>query len=301
MKATSVVIANLVWVLSAPLSLFGSGAQEDFTSPDAAVQALVAAIQDPDAVRFQTVVGPEMAEVWVSGDPERDTLERTDFLAQARQFSLRENAGNPNRVVLYVGAPAKPFPAPLVRTPEGWHFDSKVGALELTIQRIRRNESAVRDLCRRYVRAQFDYFNRNLSFAQKIRSAPGRKDGLFWQDDGLADESPVGPLFARAAFAEAVDAAPEPFFGYYFKVLPAQPPSTQGVALDQRAVSERERGFALIAWPAKYGATGIESFLISNLGVIYYKDLGRDTLRDAPLIEYFHPDDSWDQVPPGDQ
>jgi hypothetical protein len=165
---------------------------------------------------------------------------------------------------------------------------------------IERNEIAVLELCGRYFDAQWEYFEgyhspgRGHVFAQKIRSAAGKQDGLFWPESGGAGESPMGPLFARAAFnEEQPDGGPVPYFGYFFKALPAQGPAAPGGNQDYR----QGTGFALAAWPAAYGVTGRRIFLLSHAGEIYFKDLGPETVRTASAMTAFNPDRSWTRIP----
>jgi len=163
------------------------------------------------------------------------------------------------------------------------------------------NESAVRDICLNYVEAQFTYLraghgeNGRLVFAQKIRSSPGRRDGLFWPQNDTADESPMGPRFAAAAIAED-PAGARPWFGYYFKILLTQAPPVTGGERDYRVDGRLIGGFALIAWPAEHGVTGVRSFVVSHLGDVYAKDLGADTHRAALGMTAFAPDRSWKKI-----
>lgn len=275
--------------------------QYAFTSPSAAVRALVSAVETYNYARLQNILGTEMVAVWSSEDPERDAIERARFLDGRWRTRLREEADDPNRMILYMGQTVSPFPAPLVRAERGWYFDSHAGALELANRRRIRNEAAAVELCQRYLEAQIEYFQRTSSYARRVRSAPGLKNGLYWSDDGEADESLIGPYLARAVFNESGNVAPKPFFGYYFKSLVAQGPEAPGGILDYRGSGELTRGFALIAWPAQYGASGVNSYLVNQRGEIYQKDLGIDTGTAAPKTEMFNPDQSWIKIPPSSE
>jgi hypothetical protein len=246
------VVVSLVAVVPIPGA---SGAQEQFASPEAAVSAFVAALADGSHQRIQAVLGAEMADHWST----RDMAERASLLEAVRHGK---------------------FSVPLTRTENGWQFDQHAAVSGLVEQRIYRNESAVVELCRRYVEAQFEYFQETHTFAQSIRSTPGQRDGLYWSIEGATDESPLGPSFARAAFVESSGGDPTPYFGYYFKVISS-------------AVSH---GFALIAWPAQHGATGRRSFIIDHLSELYSQDLGGDTPHRAAAIESFTPDRGWTRI-----
>jgi len=279
---------------------FGAPArsQETFASPDEAANALLVALETDDYPLFLAVAGQQVAGFWNTGDPEKDALDRSRFVDAARRKGVREDAWKGERRLLYVGQIEQPFPAPLVKTAAGWRFDDDAGLRELLTRRIRRNEIAAIELCERFHDAEYEYFGMARggvrSFATKIRSTPGQHDGLFWSDGGEEDESPMGPPFAAAAFAESQPAdGARPLFGYYFKILPAQGPDAAGGALDYRSNGRLHKGFALIAWPAEYGIDGTRSFLINHFGNVYQKDLGADTGRIAGTMTVFNPDQSW--------
>jgi hypothetical protein len=199
-----------------------------------------------------------------------------------------------------MGGMEEPFPAPLMKTEAGWRFDGEEGSSELAIRRIRRNEIAAVELCRRFREAEFEFRGSDRdgppAFAQKIRSTPGQHDGLVWFHDEV-DESPLGPPFAAAEFSERrLSGQMQPLFGYYFKILVAQGPAAPGGALDYRVNGRLSRGFALIAWPARYGVDGLRSFLINHFGDVYQKDLGAGTGGLAPAVAAFNPDPSWTRL-----
>jgi len=275
-----------------------NGLQATFASPDEAANALLVALESDDYSLFLSVAGQQMAGFWSTGDPERGALDRGRFVEAAHRKWIQKDAGKGEGRMLYAGRIEQPFPAPLVKTDSGWRFDDDVGSKELATRRIRRNESAAIELCQRFHEAQYAYFRMAQggvrSFSQKIRSTPGQRDGLFWSDGGEKDESPLGPPFAAAAFAERqpIEGA-RPLFGYYVKILSGQGPDAAGGALDYRTNGRLRKGFALIAWPAEYGIDGTQSFLINHLGDIYQKDLGAETGRIAGTMMVFNPDRSW--------
>jgi len=278
-----------------------NGPQTVFATPDDAANALLDALASGDYSLFLAVAGPQMAQFWVAGDPEKDPCDRERFAEAARRNGIQTDNATENRRTLYAVSVAQPFPAPLVKTDSGWRFDDDAGSRELAARRIRRNEIAVIELCLRFREAEYTYFGMFTggaqAFAARIRSTPGQHDGLFWSELGAEDESPLGPPFAAAAYAErqAADGT-QPLFGYYFKILPAQGPDAGGGVLDYRTKGQLRKGFALIAWPAEYGADGTQSFLLNHFGDIYQKDLGADTARIAEGMAAFNPDRSWRRI-----
>ncbi len=168
------------------------------------------------------------------------------------------------------------------------------------------NEAAVISVCASYIEAQFIYFRTDhnaggfLEFAQRVRSTPGRHDGLYWAIEGDEDESPMGPQFAAAAITEPSSGVEShPYFGYYFKILLSQGPEASGGARDYRIAGHLIGGFGLVAWPAEYGVSGVHSFLVNHLGDLYTRDLGPDTQRAATGITTFAPDRSWTKLSSG--
>jgi hypothetical protein len=214
--------------------------------------------------------------------------------------NVRVQIRNSSRVVLYIGL-VDPFPLELFQTDSGWQFDGPSGIRQLLRRRIRRNQLAAIEMCRRYVEAQWNSIGHQASetkaFSPRISSSPGRQDGLYWSDPEAAEESPLGPRFARAAFAEQDGLNhPQPYFGYYFKALHRQGPAAPGGALDYLVNGRMVNGFALLAWPAEYGRTGVVSYLINHSGDIYQRDLGKGTHSSALTMVEFNPDASWKKV-----
>ena len=266
-----------------------------FATPEEAASALLHAIQMGDYPQFLSIAGSRMVEFWYAGDPERDEIRRHLFLDTARHRGFGVAPQTADRAMLYVGDRAQLFPAPLVKTGSGWRFDDESGFAELKARRIRRDEIAAVESCRRFQSAEFSYFGAETAFAQKIRCSPGKHDGLVGSDNGDEDGSPVGPAFAAAAFAEQQPwDKPRPFFGYYFKIVPAQVPDSQSkwVGLSQAPTES----VALIAWPAEYGISGIRTFVINDLGDLYAQDLGPKTETAISTMTVFRPDSSWSRV-----
>ena len=290
-------VAFISWLLPV-LTVAAPPDQKSFASPAAVVSAFVAAVESRSDSLLAAVMGPGAIMALRAANEDRDGRETVSLLDSIRPVRLRSVPGSPNQMVLLTGTGDR-LSLPMVLTPSGWRFDGDAGAKEIIKRRIRRNEMAAIESSYRYLDAQLDYARSHAeggaaSFASRIRSSPGRQDGLFWSEGEPGFESPLGPGFARAAFAEQpADAAPKPHFGYYFKVLLAQGPDAPGGALNYRVDGGLRKGFALIAWPAEYGMSGLHSFLVSQAGDVYRKDLGAGTARSAASMTVFNPDCSW--------
>jgi len=277
-----------------------AASQVVFQTPEQAGRALIASIESGDQPRFLSIAGPLMGPLLNSGDKERDRFERARLVDAAHRRGIRIASRGADRSELYVGDIPQAFPAPLVKTDLGWRFDEEAGARETTARRIQANEKAVQELCRRFRDAEFAAYAQGpggrSTYAETVRSGPGKHDGLFWHGANDEDESPIGPLFA-AAFMEGGPGEPAvPLFGYYFKILTAQGPDAPGGTADYHVNGELRSGFALIAWPARYGVTGVRSFLINHLGDLYRKDLGVDSADAAGSLSVYNPDSSWSRV-----
>ncbi len=220
-----------------------------------------------------------------SGDPAEDKDSRAEFARRAHEkMEVQMEPSNPNRAVIIAGNQNWPFPVPLIRTKAGqWHFDSARGKVEILARRVGRNELVAIDVCRAYVEAQMEYASRDrdgngvLEYAQKIVSAPGKKNGLYFEGE---PDNLVPKAFADAAAALAAEGKkPTPYHGYYFRVLTAQGPDAPGGARTYVVKGQMIGGFALIAYPAEYGVSGIKTFIVNHRGVVYEKDLGSATRR----------------------
>ena len=275
-----------------------------YESPEAAVAAVVAALNARDVDALVAVFGPENQDVALTGDAEQDRETWSEFLGAYNTFHIIETEGD--RATLYIGRDRWPFPAEIVTTEAGWAFDAEGAREEVRLRRIGLNELDVIDLMHRYVRAQAAYRASDPdgdglpSFAAGILSSPGSRDGLYWPDEPGAPESPVGDFIARAAADgysfEGVDVEAEPYLGYYFRVLQKQGPSAPGGALDYRVDGRMLAGHALLAFPADYGEAGIMSFMVGEAGTVYEADLGDETLEIAGAIESFDPGEGWAPV-----
>jgi hypothetical protein len=273
-----------------------------FNTPQQAADALVVAAEAFDTGALEKLFGPEVQGTVLSGEYAQDRQRATDFAARAREkkrVSVDPKTGT--RAVLLVGNEDWPFPIPLVKRGGKWSFDAKAGRQELLYRRIGSNELDAIEICRGYVEAQHEYalqkregFDVN-QYAQRIISTPGTQDGLAWQRPDGTWDGPVGEATARA-IAQGYTSRAEPYHGYFFKVLKGQGPAAPLGKMDYVVEGVMIGGFALAAAPAKYGTTGIKTFIVSNDGVVYEKDFGPATLDEFKKMERFNPDRSWNPV-----
>ncbi len=277
-------------------------AQTKFKSPTAAMQALVAAARANDAAKLLAILGPEAEALMSSGDAVEDAADLRRFVARASERMRFETLAD-GAVIAHLGRQATPFAIPLVKAGEEWRFDTAAGKDELLTRRIGRNELMAIAATRAYVDAQEEYARAQAGqggapvYAQKFLSTPGQRDGLYWDPAGGADESPLGPLFASAS-AEgyrpaAPGAAPQPYHGYFFRILTAQGGNAPGGARSYVKDGKMTGGFALVAWPAEYGQSGIMTFLVNKQGIVFQKDLGAQTAEIAQAMTAYDPDASW--------
>ena len=301
-------LQGLAWLLAAglvvgaPLAAAGpSGGPRTFLTPQEAVQAIIDAAEHNDTAALLQLFGPQGKDIVESGDPAEDKDLRAEFARSAHlKLQIEEDRLTPDRVTFTVGEQEWPFPVPVIRRDGKWQLDSAAGRIEILARRIGRNELNAMEVCRGYAEAQLEYAavprdgDRVLKYAQKIAGAPGKQDGLY--ADGVPDT-----LVSRA-FAEAAAANPaggkkaEPYHGYYFRVLKSQGPDAAGGAFDYVVKGKMIGGFALVAWPAEYGVSGIRTLLINHEGVVYEKDLGAGTAIQARQMTRFNPDKSWGRV-----
>jgi hypothetical protein len=274
-----------------------TNAPKTFASPEEARDALVqAASKGLDALKV--FLGPESEEILRTGDPveDKNVLDRFNKWA-AVKTSLQRDEVNVHLITLLVGPDDWPFAVPLIEKNGRWRFDIREGKAEIRRRTIGGNELDVIEICRGYVEAQDLYaesdWNGNAvkEYARKIISTAGKKDGLYWP----GEDSPVAEGFAKAVAAgyPAPSGTPSPFHGYFFKVLLAQGPNALDGEQDYVVQGLMIGGFALVAWPAEYGVSGIMTFIVNQDGVVYEKDLGPQTPALAKMMDKFNPDKSW--------
>ena len=296
-RSSHVSLAALITIVS--LLAAPARAQQVFQSPDEAAAALAAAVKSGDKNAMLKVFGPDGEDIISSGDEVSDASYREKFTSAYDAKHAIVTEGD-NKAVLMLGDKDYPFPVPLVHRKTGWQFDAEAGRQEVLFRRIGHNELDAMQTCLAYVDAQNEYADKDRGagpgvYAQRIVSTPGHKDGLYWPKDG--DESPLGELAAEAA-AEGykVGGGPQPFHGYYFRILTKQGSHAPGGALDYVVDGKMIGGFALVAYPAEYGNSGVMTFIVNHAGDVYQKNLGPNTDELAKRITAFDPDKSWTKV-----
>jgi hypothetical protein len=273
--------------------------QQTFGTPQEAAQALLDAAEHNDTGALLKLFGAGGKDIVESGDPTEDRNKRAEFAAAAHEkLKINQDPSNPNRASLSIGALDWPFPVPLVRKNDKWHFDAAAGKVEILAHRIGENEVNAVEVCRGYVEAQMEYAAREhekgggLEYAQKIVSSPGKQDGLYWEG---ASETLVPKAFANAAAANVAEGAGklDRYHGYYFRILKAQGPDASGGAFDYVVKGRMIGGFALVAFPAEYAVSGVKTFVVNHHGMVYEKDLGPNTAALARQMTRINPDKSW--------
>jgi hypothetical protein len=297
---------SVLFVLSLGCSAASMFAQEPgqrtFASAEDAGRAFFAAMQAPDDQALLSILGPDGKDVVSSGDPIEDMDSRTEFVEKYQEMHRFATEAN-RAVTLVVGAENWPFPIPLVNNNGSWYFDTPTGKNEILFRRIGRNELAAMDASRDLVEAQKQYFARSPAnsprqFAQKLVSDEGQHNGLYWHgaDDEFA--SPIDPLIAYARQNRPKEEVGEhiPFNGYFFRIITRQGTHAPGGAKDYIANGKMTAGFAFVAYPAEYGSSGVMTFIVSDSGTIYEKDLGPDTTKLAQAMTTYDPDSTWHQT-----
>ena len=276
--------------------------QETFASPEEAAKALGAAISADDVNRLLAILGPGGAPLISSGDDVADREGREKFSRMYEEKNAVVRKGE-NRAVLEVGNDAWPLPIPVVKEGEKWRFDTRQGAEEIIDRRIGRNELSAIQVCLAFVDAQREYATKDrdgdglLEYAQRFISEPGKKNGLYWTSQDGEEASPFGPLAAQAVkegyTGKKSGAKPSPYHGYFYKILKAQGKNAPGGAYSYVVKDKMIGGFALVAYPASYGTSGIMTFIVNHDGTVYEKDLGKNTKAVGQAMTGFDPDDTW--------
>ena len=299
-------LARLLTAAALALALASvANAQQSFKTPEEAVDALVSAAKSQDRKDVLNVLGPDAADIVSSGDEVADRSDR-DRVIEAYDAKHQVVMEGADKAVLVLGNQDWPFPIPLVRKDGTWRFDTAAGREEVLFRRIGRNELSAIQAILAYVDAQHEYAEKGIGgngvYAQRIVSRPGTKDGLYWPAQSGEEESPLGD-FAASAAADGYRAGQQriPYHGYYYKVLTTQGPSAPGGALDYVVRGKMIGGFALVAYPAQYGNSGVMTFLVNHQGIIYEKDLGPQTADIAAGMTAFNPDSTWQRVSEADQ
>ncbi len=305
----------LTLLFSAAL-LCSAAEQSFFPSPDDAVKALVTAAVAKDQAGLTAIFGPDREKL-LSGDPVEDANALSRFGENLRKAAKLQRVDD-SKFTLLVGEDQFPFPIPLVKTGDQWRFDTAAGLDEILTRRIGQNELSAIMTCRAYVVAQWEYFTQPLDtsedglavYAQKFTSTPGKRDGLYWDVAEGEKPSPMGELVAEARAEgypmaqprtnpDEPDAAPRPrtpYHGYFFHILKAQGPHAPGGKFSYLINGHMIAGYALVAYPAKWGSSGIMTFIVNNQGRVYQKNLGEKSADLARAMTEYDPDPSWTLV-----
>ncbi|RZU29703.1 DUF2950 domain-containing protein [Edaphobacter modestus] len=274
-----------------------------FATPDDAGAALVAATKADDRNALLAIFGSDAAELIFSGDAAQDK-QTAEHFTTAYQTMNRWRKQTDGSEVLVVGTDNQPFPIPLAKNSGGqWSFDSAAGKAEIHARRIGDNELATIDVMNAIVDAQAQYLAQRhdgvKQYAQKFVSDEGKQDGLYWKSAEGKPRSLLGPLvaFASTEGFNSQAGKQQPFHGYFYRMLTKQGPDARGGAKNYIVNGKMTKGFAVIAYPEKYGATGIATFIINQNGVLYDKDLGTSTTENATAATEFDPDKTWTAVP----
>lgn len=283
-----------------------AASQALFSSPEDALKTLVEAVSAKDKAALAQIFGPSAKDLR-SGDEVQAATEFEEFAKHLAEKADLVKEGD-SKVILQIGKENWPFPIPLVRKNDQWFFDTEAGREEILNRRIGEDEFTAILVCRSYVKAQREYALKDwdgsevLAYAQKLRSDPGRKNGLFWKAKPGEEVSPFGELVARAwmegykkekaAFREE----PAPFHGYYFKILARQGKNAPGGKYNYVINGNMVGGFALVAFPSNWGKSGVMTFIVNQQGKVFQKNLGPDTVKIAREMKGYNPDNSWTLV-----
>lgn len=279
--------------------------QKTFKSSEEAVKSLMDALRSNNTKELLAIFGTAGKEIISSGDEVADKAGSERFVKDYEEMNKLEKETD-KKVILVVGNHEWPFPIPIVKKGETWVFDTKTGKEEMLNRRIGRNELNTIQTCLAIVDAQREYAmkdrdsNKLLEYAQKFWSTKGKKDGLYWEAKEGEEQSPLGALAARAVEEGYKERKPgdnpAPYHGYFYRILKAQGKNAPGGAYDYVVRGKMIGGFALVAFPAEYGASGVMTFIVNHDGVVYQKDLGKETGKITKAMTKFDPDKTWKKV-----
>jgi hypothetical protein len=299
------IICGLIFVmhLTAACGCLADSEQKLFSSDEKAVKAFITAIKNNDNQKLLKIFGKDANELIHSGDEVADQQRREMFIKAYDEQHTIQSEGDSS--ILVVGKNEWPFPIPIVKQGKKWMFDTAAGKQEILDRRIGYNELSTIQVMLAIVDAQREYAQENHDneglhvYAQKFKSDPNTEDGLYWETKEGQKPSPLGPLVSASrekGYFEKETSKPQPYHGYYYRILTAQGENASGGAYDYIINGKMIGGFAVIAWPSDYGNSGVMTFIVSNDGVVYQKDLGEDTENQAQKIKLFDPDKSWEKV-----
>jgi hypothetical protein len=273
--------------------------QKTFSSAEDAAKALVTAAQNNDEKAMLEILGPDGKQIVSSGDDTEDAQNRANFAQKYQEMHrlVREPDGS---TTLYIGAENWPTPIPLENKGNSWFFDTESGKKEILYRRVGKNEMSAIRVCQELVAAQKEYYStQHNEYAQKIFSGEGQHDGLYWKVAEGGSPSPIGPLVASAVaegYANGQDGAPTPYRGYYYHILTSQGKNAPGGAKSYIVGGKMTQGFAFIAYPAEYRSSGVMTFIVTEDGVVYQKDLGKKTDVIAKAMTEYNPNSSWQKA-----
>ena len=275
--------------------------QKTFSSAEEAGRALFAALQSNDEKAILDVLGQGAKQIISSGNEAEDEDNRANFVQKYQEMHrlVKEPDGT---TTLYIGAENWPTPIPLVEKAGAWYFDTEAGKEEILLRRVGHNELSAIRVCQELAAAEKEYYSQQHQYAQKIVSGEGQHNGLYWRATGNQPESPIGPLVANASIGDSNGSAmkqpsgPEPFHGYYFRILTRQGKNAPGGPADYIVDGKMTGGFAFVAFPAEYRNTGVMTFIVDKDGVVYQKDLGEGTNDLAKAMKEYDPDSTWQKA-----
>ena len=294
----------LALLLAIPL-VASAAPQQTFATPEAAVDALITALKADDDAALIAIFGEDHKNLVVSPDRAATSATRAKILAAMQAFRVLDDPSKDRRILL-IGDQAWPMPIPIVRTGDRWRYATEEGEDEIINRRIGGNERNAIVVLRAYLDAQRQYAARDrdgdnvLQYAQRLGSTPGKHDGLYWPADAAKGEeaSPFGPLVAEASPYIKGHAEGDPYRGYYFKILTRQGKSAPGGTYSYVINGRMIAGFAMVAYPARWGESGVMTFIVSNNGKVYQKDLGKDSAAIGAKMTTFDPGPGWKEAAP---
>lgn len=303
---TFVMVRNfcLSAAMAGSLILGGAGAsraQQAYPTPEAAAKDLIDSARSNADGFVQRIFGPDGKALLASGDATEDSRRLTEFNERASKGSTLIPKSDDTKL-LQLSANGWVFPIPIVKRDNSWSFDPVAGKTEIENRLIGHNELSAIAACRAYMQAQEEYrridrdHDQLPEYAQKIISSPGARDGLFWPPQSQADISPLDGLISDADLDKREQGAPEPYNGYFFKILKAQGPAAPGGAFSYMINGHMIAGYALVAYPAEWGKSGIKSFICGQNGKVYERDLGARSTQIGAAMSRFDPDSNWSPV-----
>ncbi|MEI7632997.1 MAG: DUF2950 domain-containing protein [bacterium] len=284
--------------------------QTTFASAEQAVKTLVSAAKTKDMEALGKLFGPKGRDLLSSGNEAEDKNNLELFTSASLQLTRIVKDRAETSATLYIGKHGWPFPIPLMKADGRWYFDTELGREEVLNRRVGRNEISATRVCRALVKAQQEYHAKDrdgdniLEYAQKLMSDAGQKDGLYWDASGDGEESPLGPIAAQAQAmgydpskkAQGASESSQPFHGYLFRILTKQGSKAPGGGKDYLSQRNMVGGFAIVAYPAEWGNSGVMTFIVNQEGIVYEKNLGEDTTANVSKMKAYNPDATWKSV-----